>query len=78
MGPGQIIGHMFVKGAPSVLDGEKRVEYTEAHTAAAKAAAEAVENGRIPRELREYVRDYFSATKPAPATTPAPEEKKAP
>jgi hypothetical protein len=64
MGRGRIISHMFVKGRPSVTDDEKKTEYKTAHHAAAKAASEEVNSGRIPRELREYVRDYFSSTDP--------------
>ncbi|HOX07786.1 MAG TPA: hypothetical protein PK280_15405, partial [Planctomycetota bacterium] len=47
---GHIIGQMWVKGAPTLKGDEKRAEYVEAHQAAAKAATEAVEAGRIPRE----------------------------
>jgi len=77
LGKGQIIGHMWVKGQPAPKDDKMRAEYVEAHAAAAKAATEAVESGKIPRELREYVREYFTATRaapPAPAPAPAPEK----
>ncbi len=70
MGEGRIISHMFVKGLPSVTDDEKKVEYQEAHEAAAKAASEEVSSGRIPRELRAYVRDYFTSTKPKAGARP--------
>jgi len=68
MGEGKIISHMFVKGMPSVTDEEKKTEYRAAHDAATKAASEEVNSGRIPRELREYVRDYFTSTDPAGKT----------
>jgi hypothetical protein len=69
---GQIIGHMWTKGSPSLKDDEKKAEYTAAHDAAAKAATEAVESGKIPRELREYVRNYFDTTRPAAPAPGAP------
>jgi hypothetical protein len=68
MGQGRIVSHMFVRGQPSVSDEKKKAEYQEAHTAAARAASEEVSSGRIPRELRVYVRDYFTATKPQETT----------
>lgn len=71
---GRIVGHMFVRGEPTLRSDDKKVEYEEAHTAAAKAATEAVESGRIPRDLREYVREYFDSTKPA-APAKAPEKQ---
>jgi hypothetical protein len=64
LGEGRIVSHMFVKGLPSVTDDEKRSTYRAAHDAAARAASEEVNSGRIPRELRDYVRDYFTSTKP--------------
>ncbi|MHC4914594.1 MAG: hypothetical protein ACYTGB_03800 [Planctomycetota bacterium] len=75
MGEGRIISHMFVKGLPSVTDDEKKVEYQEAHDAAAKAASDEVSSGRIPRELRTYVRDYFTSTKPKAKTKTEPASK---
>ena len=69
---GQIIGHMWTKGSPTLKDDEKKAEYTAAHDAAAKAATEAVESGKIPRELREYVRNYFDTTRPAAPAPGAP------
>jgi hypothetical protein len=62
MHDGRIISHMFQRGAPTVSEDEKPTEYHEAHAAAAKAASEEISTGRIPRELRGYVRDYFTAT----------------
>jgi tetratricopeptide (TPR) repeat protein len=73
---GQIIGHMWTKGAPTLKDDDKKAEYQAAHEAAAKAASEAVESGKIPRELREYVRNYFDTTRVKPQ--PPPPGKTAP
>lgn len=64
LGEGRIISHMFVKGKPSVTDDGKKNEYKAAHAAAAKAAGDEVDSGRIPRELRKYVRDYFDSAAP--------------
>ena len=63
---------MFVRGLPSVTDDEKKTEFREAHGAAQRAASEEVSSGRIPRELRDYVREYFDSTKPG---TPAEKKK---
>ncbi len=64
LGQGRIISHMFVKGRPSVTDEEKKNEYKAAHAAAAKAASAEVDSGRIPRDLRDYVRNYFKDSAP--------------
>ncbi len=64
LGEGRIISHMFVKGKPSVTDEEKKNEYKAAHAAAAKAASAEVDSGRIPRDLRDYVRNYFRDSAP--------------
>jgi hypothetical protein len=68
MGPGRIVSHMFVRGLPSVTDDEKKTQFREAHGAAQRAASEEISSGRIPRELRDYVRDYFDSTKPDSST----------
>ena len=80
-GKGQIIGRQYVKGEQIV--GESFAEYAEAVEAAGQSAAEALESGEVPPELRGTVRAYFTkmkeTAKPAEATTPAnkpAEEKK--
>jgi len=76
MGVGKIVGHMVVRGEPTVTGEKQRAEYRKAHAAAAKAASEEVESGRIPRDLRDYVRQYFTSTKLKGSTAPAKDTPK--
>jgi hypothetical protein len=60
LGQGKIISHMFDRGRPTITDSEKKVQYHKATVAAAKAASEEIDSARIPRDLRDYVREYFT------------------
>jgi len=81
-GKGQIIGRQYVKGEQIV--GESFAEFVEAVEAAGQSAAEALESGEVPPELRGTVRAYFSKMKEtatptsptSPTTTPATPEAK--
>lgn len=89
LGQGPMIGTMLVQGEQ--IKGESRAQMIEVTDKAAQQAAEALEENKVPRELREAVKRYFGgvqaaakgrdAKAPAPApTTPeapaAPDAKK--
>ncbi|MEM9064861.1 MAG: hypothetical protein AAGB51_05165 [Planctomycetota bacterium] len=73
-GEGPIIGTRYIY--ESQIRGESRAEFAEAARASEAAAAEAIEEGRVPPELRESVKRYFGTVREQaeqPPATPEPE-----
>jgi hypothetical protein len=63
VGDGKIVGSFFTKdGAP--LKGKSSAEWTEVTSAAKEKETEALDKTRIPKGLKNYVRDYFDSLTP--------------
>jgi len=71
LGQGPTIGTMLVQGEQ--IKGESRAQMIEVTEKAAQQAAEAMDENKVPRELREAVKRYFGGVKAAAKGT---EDKK--
>lgn len=77
---GPVIARSYIEGVQ--IRGESRAEFQAVAVAAESAAAEAIDERRVPREHQDSVKRYFGRLKravegtptpdPAPATPPAP------
>lgn len=73
MGKGDIIGMVRVWGPQ--IKGDSQVDFTDAHFEYSQAAEDTMVKENIPLELREVVRDYFDAIRPATlSSSPDPAE----
>ncbi len=68
---GPVVGRMFIDGVQ--IRGESKAEFQAAASAAESAAAEAIDDRRVPREHQDAVKSYFGRLKRAVEGTPAPE-----
>ncbi|MBX3353328.1 MAG: hypothetical protein KF684_10400 [Phycisphaeraceae bacterium] len=79
---GPVIARTFIEGVQ--IRGESRASFEAVAVAAESAAAEAIDDRRVPREHHDAVKRYFGRLKsavsgaPAPAPTPAPAPAPAP
>jgi hypothetical protein len=63
VGDGKIVGSFFTKdGAP--VKGKSSAEWAEVTNAAKEKETEALDKTRIPKGLKNYVRDYFDSLTP--------------
>ncbi len=73
---GPIIGTRLIEGSQQVK-GESKAQFTQVVSAGSEAAAEAIEDNTIPRELHDAVKRYFgrleAKVKPEQAGTPSDE-----
>lgn len=80
-GPGSVIAQWLVEGQQ--LKGQSQLEYNEAANAASAAAAEAINQDRVPRQYQRAVKTYFDrlpakAPQSSPAEKPSPSAEKKP
>jgi hypothetical protein len=68
---GPVVGRMFIDGVQ--IRGESKAEFQAAASAAESAAAEAIDDRRVPREHQDAVKRYFGRLKRAVEGTPTPE-----
>jgi len=68
---GPVVGRMFVEGVQ--IRGESKAQFQAAATAAEAAAAEAIDERRVPREHQDAIKRYFGRLKRAVEGAPAPE-----
>jgi hypothetical protein len=68
---GPVVGRMFIDGVQ--IRGDSKAEFQAAASAAESAAAEAIDDRRVPREHQDAVKRYFGRLKRAVEGTPTPE-----
>jgi hypothetical protein len=73
LGQGPMIGTMLVQGEQ--VKGESRAQLIEVTEKAAQQAAEAMEENKVPRELREAVKRYFGGVRSAASSGEAKKDE---